>query len=469
VKTQSLAAVLLVPLLSSCFVPIDLLQLHEQMKKKEKEKATGRPASLDVFEPAELESRHAAKGAPVTFKLRAYADEEYRAANVRWEQRIRALVGEASDYLADCVGARLEVESVRRWPRRSAKDGTAQLLRELQAADEGNDVDFVVGFVSPLGFVTTIIHEIGMAAVPGKHFVLRGIDDTEDAAALAKYFTDLNATERADFLARRRQHKELVVFLHEWLHNLGALHHSDREMLLHPSYANQQRALDPENAQVVALSLQALVAARGAGAPPDYRRMRAYVASAKAESWYTADREQLLAVLPASAAPAAAAPGPAPAPAAAASAANAPARPADDERARAASTARAALDAKHPEEARAALAPALKRFPEDAGLLALSCELAVNHSRTGKDDGSCERAVAASEDLPAALFWSALARANQGDRQVAVARLLRAKKVDPAFEGSWKVLADLYRLDGRSAELKALRAEYQTRFGQPLR
>jgi tetratricopeptide (TPR) repeat protein len=531
---------------TSCIGLIDVTRLSETIKKNEKEKATGRPVALEAYEPAELETRPRTKGPPIVFHVRAYADEEYRAANMRWQERIKLLVTSASEYLEDAVGARLEVESVQRWEHRSAKDSTEHLLRELQARDAGKDVDFVVGFVSPLGFVTTVIHEIGMANAPGRHFVLRGIDDTQEAAALAKYFKDVDATQRADFLARRRHHKELVVFVHEWLHNLGAIHHADREALMHPSYAHQQRTLDGENAEVVALSLQAVVAARTSGAAPDYGKMRAYVARTRSASWYTGDREQLLAVLPAPV------PGATPAApelasstpnfagleglrgaveearweAAIAGCLSAPARSSgpqwsaqlaelcaragmvalaehrlkdaagkegdarkaidkarhqfglapraaltpDQEaaRARAWFTARAALDAKHPEDARAALKPVL-HAPDDAGLLALSCEAAVNYGTTGKDDGSCERAIAAWDEMPAALFWSALARANAGDRDVAVTRLVRAKTLDPAFEGSWKVLADLYRLDGKRAELKALRAEYQTHFGQPLR
>jgi hypothetical protein len=63
--------------------------------------------------------------------------------------------------------------------------------------------------------------------------------------------------------------------------------------------------------------------------------------------------------------------------------------------------------------------------------------------------------------MPRALFWSALARANGGDRKLAISRLSKAKDLDAAFDGSWKVLADIYRFQGKRAELAALRSEYQ--------
>jgi hypothetical protein len=103
-------------------------------------------------------------------------------------------------------------------------------------------------------------------------------------------------------------------------------------------------------------------------------------------------------------------------------------------------------------------------------LLALRCEAVVR--RHGADEGKrgpCERALTAFPDMPRALFWAGLARANSGNRSLAVTRLRRAMTLDPAFDGPWKVLADIYRFEGRKAELETLRSEHQARFGKPLR
>jgi tetratricopeptide (TPR) repeat protein len=537
---------------SGCILSLDLLGLAEEAKKKKKEAATGRPTELEAWEPAQLEHPRRTASGTTKFRVRVYADEEYRLGNRRWQERIRALVATASDYTEEGFGAELVIESMRPWNHRGAKDSTVQLLQALQAEDAAGDVDWVIGFGAPLGFLTSSIHQIGMANLLGKHFVMRGIDDREEVASLKKNFSSLSQADRDAFLLRRRQHKELVIFLHEWLHNLGAIHHADREVLLHPSYAHQQHTLDDENAALVARALQARIAASRAGTAPDYSAVRAYLADARPANWYTSEREQLLASLPqtaaaatpaaSSAVPALARPGPslaalrgaveggrwdeaiagclaapgepgggaqlaelcaragmvhvaerrlagAPDPAAArktiasarqrfgippdqaASAARAEAaEAAEAARARLWFAARAALDADEVEKAHAALEPALRRYPDDCGLLALGCETAVRRSGSGKDqDGFCERAVKAWSDMPRALFWSGLAQANSDHRDVAITRLQRARELDPDFDGPWKVLADIYRSEGRRADLSALRVQYRERFGKPLR
>jgi hypothetical protein len=508
--------------------------------------------------------------------VRVYADEEYRLANLRWQERTTALVSEASAQLEESFGAKLTIESIRPWKRQGAKDSTVQLLHELEAADRGDDVDWVIGFVSPLGLLTTSIHEIGMASLPGQHFVLRGIDDREEVTALAKYFGDIDGQKRDEFLLRRRHHKELVVFLHEWLHNLAALHQTDGEDLMHPSYAHQQCAIGRDNLEVVRLALKARIVARNAGGAPDYGEVRDYVANAAGDAWYAADREQLLATLPVQRRPPAPAERPRPAataslaPAASVSAATPPpigpgpsvplpglsisslppglvplraavdgerwqeaiagclgaapsgegmagqawsghlaemcarsgmfavaeqrlstgrltsaqeanvrnvilaarrrygvppgrrALPPEDEAARARVwfAVRAALDAKDLDGADGLLRPALKRDADDPGLVTLSCEGAVRRSWSGDQLlVPCERAVALWGEMPRALFWSALAQANAGNRRLATSRLVQAKALEPTFDGPWKVLSDIYRFEGNRTELADLRAQ----------
>ena len=567
---------------AGCLLGVDLLQLNEAAKRRKKEEASGgKPVDLEAWEPAALQRVPGRAGAGVgsVFRVRVYADDQYRAAHVRWQEHIRALVAAGSSYVDAGFGARLEIESIRPWNRQGGEALTEQLLRSLQQADAGDDVDWVVGFVAPLGFVTTSIHEIGMASLLGKHLVMRGIDDREEAAALAKHFQGVDARQRDEFLARRRQHKELVVFIHEWLHNLGAIHHVDREMLMHPSYDNRQAGVDPENAALVRLALEARLEGRNAGKAPDHSRLRAYLATTEPGTWFTAEREQLLAIIPATPAgaraarpaapiekpaePAAAGGGVGPGPglawpalagvgapagleglsravegkqwdsAIAGCTGAAPgeagssgewfarlselcaragmitvaeqrlsagalgsshegaareairaarahygvppgqrARSPEDEAARAQAwfAVRAALDGDRLDQADGALDTALGRFRDDAGLLALRCEAVVR--RRGADEGKrgpCERALTAFPDMPRALFWAGLARANSGNRSLAVTRLRRAMTLDPAFDGPWKVLADIYRFEGRKAELETLRSEHQARFGRPLR
>jgi hypothetical protein len=582
-KLRVVVALLALATNAGCIMSVDVLALAEKAKKNQKEAATGRPSDLEAWEPMELQLPTRKEATVTTFRVRIYADGEYRLANVRWQERIPRLVNDASAQLEESFGVKLAIESIRPWKRQGAKDSTVQLLHALEEADRGDDVDWVIGFVSPLGLLTTSIHEIGMASLPGKHFVLRGIDDREEVTALAKHFGDIDEQKRDEFLGRRRHHKELVVFLHEWLHNVGGLHHSDREDLLHPSYTHKQSTIGRDNAEVVRLALKARVAARSAGGSPDYSEVRAYVASAPGADWYAADREQLLATLPAQrAAPAPEKP-PTPPPAALSTASLSPPPPPptggpgpslplpglmttsppaglaslrtavdgerweeaiagclgatpsggataawaghlaelcarsgmigvaeqrlglgglnsvqeapvrqvivaarqrygvppgskslapEDEaaRARAWFAVHAALDAKELDKAEAALRPALKRNADDPGLVALSCEAAVRRSWSGEQlRAPCERAVTLWSEMPRALFWSALAQANTGNRKLAITRLQKAKGLEPTFDGPWKVLLDIYRFEARRDELANLRAEYQSRFGKPLK
>jgi hypothetical protein len=143
-------------------IPVDLIGLVEQHKRAKKQLATpNRPLDLAAWEPVALQPPQRRPGQLVTLKVRVYPDEEYRAANVRWQDRIRLLVSAASGYLEAGFGARLEIESMRPWKRQGAKDRTDQLLQALAAEDSGEGVDWVIGFVSPLGFVTTSIHAAG--------------------------------------------------------------------------------------------------------------------------------------------------------------------------------------------------------------------------------------------------------------------------------------------------------------------
>jgi hypothetical protein len=345
---------------------------------------------------------------------------------------------------------------------------------------------------------------------------------------------------------------------------------------MHPSYDPHQHRIDGANAGLAAVALKA----RSTGAPPDNAELRAYVAGNESSTWYSSEREQLLASLSGGGpggdrpSPGAGSSPPPPSPpaeppgasislapsrlgvpglhgadepgllglrsavdearwtdaipgcvsatpgegdgarwaahlaelcaragmiaqaeqrlavAAASpderSARNAilvarqrygvapgqPNRPPDVEaaRARAWFEVRAALDTGQLDGAEEQLTRALRRFAGDAGMLSLHCEVAVRRDSPAVSPvARCERALKAWKDLPHALYWSALAQANHGDRGLALTRLHRSKTLDPSFDAAWKALADLYRIEGKQGELNTLRAEYRAQFGRPLR
>src|SRR3954452_11367926 len=73
----------------------------------------------DSLKPKEVSAADANANVPLrTFKVRAWADPEYQAQTPRWNSRVEEQVGHASALLEKQFGVRLEVESVRPWPRK---------------------------------------------------------------------------------------------------------------------------------------------------------------------------------------------------------------------------------------------------------------------------------------------------------------------------------------------------------------
>ena len=132
---------------------------------------------------------------------------------------------------------------MRDWDRgHSGAPLSDKVLDELFALDDGKEVDLVVGLVTPLHGVATSAHSVGFAAYLSRHFVLRGMDDEQEFLAFEREFKLISAEERQRLYTDRKAHKEVVVFLHEWGHTLGLIHHEDRRVIMNPAY-------DPEQTQ----------------------------------------------------------------------------------------------------------------------------------------------------------------------------------------------------------------------------
>ncbi len=249
------------------------------------------------LEPAALEPPGLGGTHPtVAVRIRFYADSDYRAALFRWAERTRAQLTFINQFVEPGFGVRFEAESFRRWHRQSSSNDVREILGELEALDNGQGVDWVVGFVTALPLVSSSMHELGAARVLGRHFVLRGMASTEDAQAIGRSFELLAPAERDGLYSRRKWHKEAAVFLHEWLHTLGAMHSADPQNLMNPSYAHRMRGLAPEDAQLAVIALQARLRARAAPAP-DWSALRGFVERTTAANWVAKEREELLAAL----------------------------------------------------------------------------------------------------------------------------------------------------------------------------
>jgi predicted Zn-dependent protease len=228
-------------------------------------------------------------------RIRFYADEDYRAGLYRWADRTKTQLEELNKVLEPALGVRFEAESFRRWHRESGGIQIEQMLAELEKLDPGPGVDLVVGFVTPLPLVSTSMHEIGAARMLGNHFVLRGMASADEAAAL-KTLDLLDPSEREQVYSRRKWHRETAVFLHEWLHTLGAIHSSNPERLTNPSYSNKMSNLAIVDTELAAIALKARLAERQTGTL-DWSGLRGALERSHSGEWFSKEREDLLALL----------------------------------------------------------------------------------------------------------------------------------------------------------------------------
>jgi tetratricopeptide (TPR) repeat protein len=236
------------------------------------------------------------QGAPRVLKLRFYADRDYRAVTLRWQERARAWLDVLNRVVTPGLGVRFEAESFRRWDRQSSNGGLEPILAELVQKDGAGDVDLVVGLVSALPLVTASLHEIGMARELGKHFVLRAMADAEEARALDRYLGGVDRLEREALYSRRKWHKEMAVFLHEWAHTLGAPHSSEEQDFMNVTYSHQMRRFSAAGISLLGVALGCRAAEREKGSL-DWRPLLAFLETTTDASWYTRDREAEIAWL----------------------------------------------------------------------------------------------------------------------------------------------------------------------------
>jgi tetratricopeptide (TPR) repeat protein len=203
-----------------------------------------------------------ASGPRRTLRVRVYADADYRAQVLRWDADIEAQLRRASAVVEGPLGVVFEVDSTRVWNRPASGQDLDTALNQLEVLDTGEDVDLVIGLVSALPVFTATQHQLGMARMLGRHCVLRGMDNPEEARALLATFTHLPDNEREALYRERKLHKQTSVLLHEWAHTLGAFHVQDSAWMMHASYEPSQAAFAPNTLQLLGLSLRHLPQAR---------------------------------------------------------------------------------------------------------------------------------------------------------------------------------------------------------------
>lgn len=343
-------------------------------------------------EGARIGAGSAAQPVRYTGKIRFYVAADYRRQHTVWKEPLRDLVDAASSVLGPAFGIRLEDAAVVPWDPRCDRTQLAPCLDELAQLDAGQDGAWVIGVLGDVPRYTTSFEQLGLAEMLGTHFVMRDVADLAERDAIDRAFPTHSPSRRTEIYHRRKQHKRLAVFLHEWAHTLGGLHTAARSDLLHPSYDDDMAHFGEANAGLIGAALEDRFAPQ-----PDGSALAEYVARIDASSFVSHEHARLRALIERRTSERVAAsnavPGDAPTsrPSAASGAGDdelALLTPDDRSAYRAAEQASAAGDA---DAAWVRVAPLIARYPDCAPVQALACASALRVGEVRGTQSACTR------------------------------------------------------------------------------
>lgn len=231
--------------LSGCFVASPVVRFGGG--KSANEAQHDRAAELT---PPVLVADQEWQGEIRTEKVRVWADDDYRAQNVHWERTFGEEVDYANQVLGALAGIKL-VPEYHSWQHHEPGHTLEEDLADLTQQDPGDGVLTVIGLTSSIGLVSATFDQIGIAATPGNHMMLRGYADVEERAAFERYFKKLTAEERESLYVARRRHKTTALLLHELAHNLGAPHSVVADTIMYPIYSDRSAAFDSQSTDLM--------------------------------------------------------------------------------------------------------------------------------------------------------------------------------------------------------------------------
>jgi hypothetical protein len=231
-----------------------------------------------------------------TLKIRARATPRYAAEVLDWPKRLADMLDDATDVLAPTLGIRIELAATGEWTPRAAEDDLSALTGELAATDPAEDVDWVVGLVGSVPRFEESFHHLGMGLTPGKHLVMRAMNDAREYEAIERSFTEIDAGERHKLYRARRRHKTATVFLHELGHTLGLPHEISATTIMCPRYGSKVTGFSEAAAGLMRISLEHRLEPALQSELLFHQALLAEV-QRSAASWVPEEREALLARL----------------------------------------------------------------------------------------------------------------------------------------------------------------------------
>jgi tetratricopeptide (TPR) repeat protein len=429
-------------------------------------------------------------------RARVYVDEGFQR-RVHWREHVGEIVDRVNQVLSPAFGVTLEAD-VRPWPRATNIEELPAILSALYELDPGTDVDHVIGFTGALPFASESHHELGLATLPGKHFVMRAMNGAEELRLLEKYYPTLDHEDRRELLERRNAHKELAVFVHEWAHNHGAQHDGQPSSYLASGYSHIASHFSPENGRLIADALDRapppVAASSGrAVAPVDDARairdaealpeLRARLGALDEIALSLGDQDQDRWLVLASAydrlgafSRAEVAFGHAGQPASLEKlrvrrrqhGIKGIAAEREPETTQKVTAAFDALFDERYDDVRRLVAEGERVFPDLPAWPALRCGVELYEGRAQAGTKHCERALGRWEETVYAHFF--LGEIQRQTRRPGPARthLERAIALDPTLRAAYRPLAALYEAAAESDKLRALRTAHLHRFGRSL-
>lgn len=116
--------------------------------------------SLEREKPTHLATAGKWAGPIRTAKIRVWADDDYRAQNIHWEQAFAKQLDAVNEVLGPSVGLHLDAE-YRSWSRHAPGVTLSDDVDALAKQDPGTDVLSVVGLTSSLSLVTATFEQLG--------------------------------------------------------------------------------------------------------------------------------------------------------------------------------------------------------------------------------------------------------------------------------------------------------------------
>src|SRR5262249_60135099 len=113
---------------------------------------------------------------------------DYRRESNNWQKEVEDLVEASSAITEGLFGAKLHIESIRRWETYNSKDTLSPALDALARLDPGTQVHWVVGFLGSSPLLNASQDQLGTAYLLARHFVVRGLRGAEDITAIENSF-----------------------------------------------------------------------------------------------------------------------------------------------------------------------------------------------------------------------------------------------------------------------------------------